>query len=218
MCASSISFAQDITGVGDFKIGMSLEEFLDLPLIKNKNKKDKSGMRNAFIDENELLQTTADSKVVSLDRVYSSDVIKFEFKAPMGVPSGPSGDSYPVSTRFYKGKLAQIAVLNAATFLQILKDKYGKPVVVDKVKEVTCQNQFGAMSKKLDGVSRNIWGRGKKITAEIVFTFADCGKVSTTEYYVVENTLGNAMVRSENDGRKVFEAEEAKSKINASKL
>ncbi|MDP2852202.1 MAG: hypothetical protein Q8O23_02235 [Gallionella sp.] len=216
-CATATSFAQEIKGIGDFTIGMSVEEFLNLPLIKEKNIQGKEN-RKYSTDERDIWKTTADSQVEKYDRVYSADVVKFEFKAPMGVPNSLGRDSYDVATTFYKGKLAQVYVLGAGTeFEKILTAKYGRPIKEDKMKRVTCQNGYGAKSSHIDGSESTIWGKGKKITATLVFSFYDCGKGGSS-YWVEEGAIVKVMDRIDENGRKAFEAEEAKVKAGASKL
>lgn len=221
-CATATSFAQEIKGIGDFKIGMSLEDFLDLPLIKEKNIQNKSS-REYSTNEGDLWKTTADSQVNKYDRVYSADVVKFEFKAPMGVPNFLGSDilgsdSYKVTTKFYKGKLAEVHVSEPGNeFEKILTAKYGQPIKEDETKRVTCQNGYGAKSSHIDGLKSTIWGKGKKITATLSFLFYGCGKVGSS-YLVQEEAIVKVMNRIDINGRKALEAEEVKVKAGASKL
>lgn len=216
-CATATSFAQEINGIGDFKIGMPLEEFLDLPIIKEKNMQDKTKGKY-FPDERDLWKTTADSQVEKYNRVYSADVVKFEFKAPMGVPDFLGKDSYGVTAKFYKGKLAQVYVADAGMeFEKILTAKYGKPIKEDKTKRVICQNGYGAKSSHLDGSESTIWGKGKKITATFHYFFFDCGK-GDSSYWVEEGAIVKVMDRIDENGSKALEAEEAKAKAGASRL
>lgn len=164
-CVTATSFAQAINGIGDFKVGMQLEEFLDLPFIKEKNMHEKAASKSVYSPGvSGLWKTTIDSPVAKQslnpqgDRVYSADVVKFEFIAPMGVPK-TDGDAYPTTIKFYKGKLASVAVFNAGSeFEKILTTKYGQPVKEDKTKRVTCQNGLGATSSELEGADLSIWG------------------------------------------------------------
>jgi hypothetical protein len=216
-CATATSFAQEIKGIGDFTIGMSVEEFLDLPIIKEKNIQDKAS-RKYSTDERDLWKTTADSQVEKHNRVYSADVVKFEFKAPMGVPDFLGKDSYGVTTKFYKGKLAQVYVSDAGMeFEKILTAKYGKPIKEDKTKRVICQNGYGAKSSHIDGSESTIWGKSKKITATFHYFFYDCGKGGSS-YWVEEGATVKVMDRIDENGRKALDAEEAKVKAGASKL
>jgi hypothetical protein len=223
-CATATSFAQEIKGIGDFTIGMSLEEFMDLPLIKKKNIKDKTGNEYGMSDANSVWKTTVDSQVEEDYRVYSADVVKLEFKAPMGVPKkffGKSdGDSYDVTTLFYKGKLTKVHVYignEGMEFKNILTTKYGKPIKEDKTKSVICQNGYGAQSPHLDGLVFDIWGKGAKITATLQHFFHDCGYGSQS-YWVEEGAIVNIMDRIDKNGRKALEAEDAQAKAAASKL
>jgi hypothetical protein len=219
--ATATSFAQEIKGIGDFKIGMSLEEFLDLPLIKAKTLQDKASQKNS-IKESDLWKTTADSKVSGYDRVYSASVVKFEFLAPLGVPTHYDhrygGDIYEVTTKFYEGKLA-LAKVSApgVDFEKILTEKYGQPNK-EKVPElVSCQNGYGAISSHFNGVQATIWGKGKKISATLSFFHYGCGEV-VRWYTVEETTIVKAINRIDENGSKAAAAEEAKVKAGASKL
>ena len=216
-CATATSFAQEIKGIGDFKIGMSLEEFLDLPLIKGKNMQDKAN-RKYTTEESDLWKTAVDSQVEKYQRIYSVDVVKFEFRAPMGIPNFMGKDSYVITTKFFKNKLAQVNVSEAGMeFKEILTTRYGKPINEDKIKFVTCQNGYGAKSSHLDGSKAIIWGKGKKITATLHSFYYDCGKGGTS-YWVEEGAIVKALDRVDENGRKALEAEESKTKASASKL
>lgn len=203
-CATATSFAQEIKGIGDFTIGMSLEKFQDLPFIK----------------ENNISPLEKNYRVYSPDVV--NDFMKFEFRAPMGVPDSMGKDIYDVSTEFYKGKLAKVkADISGAAgmeFEKILTAKYGKPIKEDKMKRVTCTNRYGAKSSHLDGFETSTWGKGKKISATLLFFFYDCGKGGGSMYYVEEGAIVKVMDRIEKKGLKALEAEEAKTKAGASKL
>ncbi len=190
---------------------------MDLPLIKDKNIQDLAS-RNYSTDERDLWKTTVDSQVAIYDRVYSADVVTFQFKAPMGVPDIFGKDSYDVTTNFYKGKLAKLHVFGVGMeFEKILTAKYGKPIKEDKTKHVICQNGFGAKSSHLDGSESNIWGKGKKITATLQHSFYECGK-GGSGYWVEEGATVKVMDRIDQNGRKALKAEEAKIKAGNSKL
>lgn len=131
MCTTTTSFAQEIVGVGEFKIGMTIDEFLELPVIKGKSLQDKSN-RNNFPGENDLWKISVDNTEINeTARIYSADIVVFEFSAPMGVLNSAGKDIYDTSAKFYKGKLAFINVavdaVSSSNFEEILTAKYGKP-------------------------------------------------------------------------------------------
>ena len=216
-CGASTSFCQEISGIGDFKVGMSIEEFLDLPLLKEKRIQDKAN-RKYTTKEGDAWKTTAESQVEKYYRVYSTDVVKFELKASMGVPKTFGGDSYDTTILFYKNKLASVYVSDAGPeFEKILTAKYGPPVKEDKTKRVICQNGYGAQSTHFDGTKSTIWGKGKKITAILSWSFYDCGNGSSS-YTVADEAITKALHQIEQNGIRASEAEEAKTKAGASKL
>ena len=210
-------FAQEVNGVGDFKIGMSLEDFLELPLIKDKNVQDKAS-RKYSTNESDAWKTTAESQVNEYERVYSGEVVKFDFITPLGIPNIIGEDSHKVTTTFYKGKLAKVYIPQVGSeFETVLPAKYGRPIRVDKTKSVTCQNGYGAKSSHLDGAESTIWGNGKKVTATLKFSFYGCGNGGRS-YLVEDGAIAKVIDRIEASGRKASEAEEAKLKASASKL
>lgn len=215
--AASNSFAEEIKGIGDFVIGMQLEEFLNLPLIKEKETKDRAGW-STKPNSKELLKTTIDSQVPVHDRVFSDDVVRFDFMTPLGVKDAVGTDDYRLTATFYKNKLAKVYVDNAPMIFEtILTTKYGKPVAEDKRKRVICQNQYGAKSSELDGRRSSIWGKNKAITATYSITLFDCDKGSFT-YVVEEVAIAKVLDAMFRDGLKSWESELTKSKSAGSKL
>lgn len=216
MCATATSFGQEITGISDFKIGMSMEEFLELPLIKEKNIQDKASQTSSTC-ELCVWKTSVDSPVDKYIRVYSADIVQFEFKAPMGVPKTFKEDSYDTKIQFYKGKLASVYVFDTQNFYELLTAKYGRPIEEDKTKLVKCQNGYGAKSEHFAGTNSSIWGKGKKITATLREFFWGCGR-GDRSYTVEDVAIAKILHRIEESGRKALEAEDAKLKVGASKL
>jgi hypothetical protein len=217
MLATSTSFAQDIKGLGDFTIGMSVEDFLGLPLIKEKNLQDKTS-RNYVPKDGDLWKTTVDSQVEKYDRVYSVDIVIFEFKTPLGVQNLLGKDNYKLMTKFYKDRLVQIYVSDAGMeFEKILTAKYGKPIKEDKTKRVICQNAYGAKSEHFDGSESTIWGKGKKISATFIYSFYECGKGGAS-YWVEDNAAVKIIDQIATNRLKAIEAEEVKIKASSSKL
>ena len=191
---------------------------MDLPLIKEKNIQDKAN-RKYQTELMDLWKTTADTQVDKNNRIYSADVVRFEFKAPMGVQDILGRDGYTVTTDFYKDKLAKVYISDAnMNFEEILTKKYGKPIKESKMKRVICKNGYGAKSSHREGWESSIWGKGKKITATYHHYVFDCGSGGGTLYFVEEGATVKIMDQIEKNGRDALEAEEEKIKAGASKL
>jgi hypothetical protein len=221
MCAAVTSFGQVINGIGEFKIGMSVDEFLDLPIIREKNLTDKMSFTvslKTFPNEKEIWKTSIDSRVDEYERVYSADIVKFELTAGMGVPKFLGEDSYKTTVKFYKSKLTSVYVREVGLeFERILTAKYGQPVKEDRTKHLTCQNGYGAKSTHLDGVESTNWGKGKRVTATLTNVFYDCGKRDMS-YTVADESSVKIIDQIHSAGRKALEAETTKTKAGASKL
>ncbi len=199
-------------------MGLSLESFLALPLIKEKNIQDKAS-RQFSTNESDLWKTTVDSQVKEYYRVYSADVVVFEFLAPMGIPDRLEKDNYDVTTTFYKGRLVKIYVNRAAggEFEEILTAKYGKPIKKDKTNRVICLGGYLGRTEEPGGQEFNYWGKGKKITATLLHTFYACDE-TISSYSVEEDAIVKLMDRIDENKRKALAAEEKKVKASASKL
>ena len=164
---SSISNAQPIVGLGDFKIGMSLDEFLQVPDIVNLGVHDISTQTSSDYTDKILKRTkgkvwkqTSESAVDDYKKIYTPGIIDFEFSMALGIKSY-SDDSYEVKLRFYENKLIQIKLPTIRLeFEDLLTSKYGKPIIENKTKKVICQNGYGAKSEHLDGSMYSKWGKG----------------------------------------------------------
>ena len=211
------SYSQDISGIGDYKIGMTIDSFLEIPYIQNKKLEDKTS--SMYVpDENSLWKTTINSKLDNYQRIYSKDVVKFEFQTSIGIAKSLGEDLYWTELIFYKNNLASINVIDAeSSFEKVLTLKYGKPHYENKTTKVTCQNGFGAKSTHTDGTIYWKWGSGKKITAEYNYSFFSCGKGAGG--YTVANTEVMKLVRQfELKGSKDEELKESLEKAKGSKL
>jgi len=218
ICAVTASYSQTIKGIGDLVIGMSVEEFLELPEIKIKNIKD---FQNASEINNwmDLRKTTIDSSVSDIDyRVYSADVVKFDFLYQVGIFDRQGDDKYKLTATFYKTKLARLYISDfKAEFEDILTKKYGKPIKLDKLTSISCQNAYGAVSTQIKGSETLIWGKDKKIVATLRSNYPTCNYYSMS-YGVEESAIARIMDRIEENGRTAAKIKEEKTKIDASKI
>lgn len=215
--ASTLSFGQSITGIGDFKIGMSVSEFLELPTTKKLYLVDKSS-KMPTAPKWDLVRTTSGSAVDKYEKFYSSDTIKFDFFTATGVQPKVGEDSYHASIYFFKNKLSTITIHSAGfEFKDILTAKYGEPVFNDEARNVECQNAYGAKTNHKDGASQYIWGKGKAINAIFHISQNDCGKI-VTSYTVRDVETESIRSKIEEQGRKADATEDIKAKARNSLL
>jgi hypothetical protein len=212
-------YSIEITGIGDYKIGMTEDIFLEIPFIKNKRLEDKiSSMFKP--DEDNLWRTTQISKVDKYQRVYSTDIVKYEFQSPLGITSSISGkDLYWVEVLFFKNILSKINIVDPdSSFEKVLTLKYGKAQYEDKTRKIICQNGFGAKSIHSDGDINYKWiNLGKKILAKYSYVFYSCGTVGII--YAVESIEVMKIVSQLEDKiRKEEELKDNLDKANSSKL
>jgi len=213
---SSVKTAQKITGFGNYKIGMLVNDFLTLTEIKMLDLKDKT--KSSYVpNDGELLRTTSTSDIETYNKVYSEDVVKFEFNLATGVES-IGKDSHWTTVTFYKNKLVQIYIYHPPVeFLEILTEKYGKPRILDKTKYVTCQNGYGAKTQHKDGKVAYLWTGMNSLIAEYSYLWMNCGEISN--YYTIKDNNLIVVVDSITKAGAAKERSEAtKSKASNSKL
>ena len=215
LVASSV-FSQKITGFGEYKIGMSSSEFLSLDEIKILNLKDK--IKKMYVpDGGDLWKTTSDSDLEAGWKVYSPEVIKFEFNLATGIENGDKG-SYRAEILLYKNKLVNLIIFKPPTeFEKILTEKYGKPKHIDKTKKVVCQNGYGAKTEHFDGLVTEHWADKGDVIAELEHAYYDCGKV-TWGYTVKNKNTHKILTLIEENGLKSERSGDAKLKAAKSKL
>ena len=209
--------SQEIIGLGNFKIGMTVEEFLEVPHLKSKDLSEKNSSK--FIPEHsDLWKKTANSDVESYDRIYSQELTNFEFLLPIGIINVLGTDLYWTEVTFYKNLLVSINIKDAdSSFEKILSSKYGKPTYEKKTKQIICQNGYGAKTSHSDGTNYYVWGNGKKVIAQLAFTYYSCGKTGIT--YEVKNTaVMNTVLQLEARLKKDAEIKETLTKAKESKL
>jgi hypothetical protein len=212
------AFANEITGYGEYKIGMEVREFLSLDEIKKLYVKEK---QNCGVmcepGPGEMWRTTNGDGLDPFDRVYSDDVVKYEFKIAVGL--GNSGVEYKSAiAKFYKNKLASLfIVMVPSEFREILTVKYGEPKTIDETKTVSCQNGYGARTEGRQGTVHYIWNQKGPVSADFSLFTYDCVKVVPS--YTVKSVDVSSMIdKIYEDGKKALKAEELRLKANSSKL
>lgn len=217
-------YSQQIIGIGDLKIGMSNEQFLSLPDIKLK----RIGEKNRFAvkpNANEILRMTVDTQLeagffLGL-RVYSSDIIKYEFLYALGMPNYSGKDEYRIEATFYKDKLSKIHVWDAVlSFKSILEQKYGQPVVKDDTKIEICQNSYGAKTEHTSGTKYHKWGENESVEAsfDTGSSAGTCGKYPYVGYTVTNKSDVVEITKITREGMLKAIAERNREKATGSKL
>ena len=209
--------SQIITGIGDYKIGMAADSFLEIPAIKNKLLEEKT--TSMLVPEKiNLWRTNSASNINGHQRIYSADVVKYEFLTSIGIPKASGEDSYWIEVFFYKDLLASVRIIDTeSTFEDILTQKYGKPQYENKTKKVVCQNGYGAQSTHLDGTIYWKWKSGRSITAEYAYSFFSCGK-SGGSYTVSNKEIMKIIDQVETKLKKEKDLKELQNKSKESKL
>lgn len=216
-CSAVTAHGQD--GLGEFKIGMSIEQFFELPIVKNKKFSEKTSADYSLKEFN-LWMTTSDTEVLSnFQKVFSKEVVKFELNAEIGIKKRTTGrDSYKTTIYFYKDKLAIVNVDDVEWEIEsILKEKYGNPVVINDAKVVICQNGYGARTQHLRGTITSKWGKSNKNIAEHKRMYFNCGDETET-YTVFDSVNAKIINKSQEVGLKTALDADKKVKIGESKL
>lgn len=226
MTAAFVGYAgaQPIVSVGDFKIGMTEEEFLDVQEIKIKNVKDVS-MKTSddrYLEylgrpSNIVWKMNNESKNESYSKIYSPEITDYEFSMLLGVQNYGK-DSHKITARFYENKLISIRIPDAGSdFEELLESKYGKPLKKDNATTVICQNGYGARSEHFNGSMTSVWGEGKPIKARIKGLFFGCGKFKS-EYYIEDIKKVSIVDAIEIKAQKEHVSAEKNNKASSSRL
>ena len=104
--------AQPIVSIGNFKIGMTEEEFRELPDIKSKTVQDFSNYSFRSTDS-DVWRNTNESRnsQYSHSRIYSPGYVEYTFKLATGVKDFMGKDSYDTKAKFYDNQLIYIDTL-----------------------------------------------------------------------------------------------------------
>lgn len=240
---SSIATSAQVEGIGDFIIGMSSDDFLNLPSIRDRQIVDggtgeldarmkciRSQPLGKLSDCTKNLTPVADRsaaiKKITVDsefsggrkQVYSKDVVDYSLRENLGIVSDKTAEqNYDIRLRFYKDKLVSMRVGYATYFEDILRQKYGNPTIEDKTKSVICQNKMGAKVNRMDGYRALIWDGPRDVEAVLMEVFMDCGSLGTS--YTVKDKKMEALVKEiENREKALYESNRVKEISESSKL
>ena len=178
------AIAQPIVSIGGLTIGMTEQDFLEIPEIKSRNIQD-VGNKNS--KDSDVWKKTADSNVPEYRKIYTPEYIIYEFKMATGVKGHMGRDSYDATVEFYKNELISISLDltgQSLEFNDILTEKYGKPVFKNTMTKKTCQNAYGAKTEHLTGYISKTWGGNNQVSALMLTSSSNCDKESGTSYSV----------------------------------
>lgn len=216
LTANFIALAQDLNGIGAFRIGMDVESFLRLPEIETRTIKAWSFDSDLIRNPRDLFKNT-NAINVRLKKIYSPNIIDFYFMTELAV----MGDYYyPASARFYNNKLISISIENATTELgKLLAEKYGEPRRSGGIKKTICQNKFGAQYFEYDGREKLIWKTNSSIHG-ILTNWAFCGNFypNSSEYTVEHIKNANLATSEELRISETIKKEDLKKKALSSQL
>lgn len=215
--------AEDISGIGDLKIGMSESDFLSLQVIAQKTPSEKiyktTNYKNILDnEEGDLWVITSESDVKDEDKVFSTDIVKYEFRYPIRLNENQTVN-YKAKAIFYKKRLVEVSLsnMNYLTFKKLLTEKYGPGVEENKTKTVICQNDYGSRLEMFEGTIKTVWGRGKKITSDLQQTMNNC-KLGPSSYAVIDKQATMNIKQSESEKMKKLLNERKKERISNSGL
>jgi hypothetical protein len=218
--ASSV-VAQPIVSIGNFKIGMTEEEFRELPDIKSKTVQDFSNYSYRSTDSDVWRKTNESRNSTYGGRIYSPEYVEYTFKMSTGVKDFAGKDSYGTKAIFYKNQMIEIRLDisgSSTQFTDILTEKYGKSIFVDGMKKETCQNGYGAKSEHNTGSLVWTWKSTGPVEANVSLSSFSCGKLSGAGYTVSDAQKRSFVRNLERDAEKNSINEEVKSKASSSTL
>lgn len=219
--SSSFAVAQPIVGISYLRIGMVESEFLELPEIKEKNLQDFADFKGVTLDADIWRQTNETPNSIAGSRIYLPDYVEYKFKMERSILSSGAGDSYGITAIFYKKELIKLELKTApstAEFIDVLTEKYGKPIIVDKMKKEVCQNNFGGKSMHNSGEFSWSW-RGKgPVKAMVRINQFGCGKYVASSYTVEDAKKIELAYKLEREAEINNKKTEAKTKAAASTL
>jgi hypothetical protein len=216
------AIAQPIVSIGNFKIGMTEEEFNRLPDVKSKNIQDFSNY-NFWIADSDIWRKTSESRNQKVSiRIYLSDHIEYQFKISTGIKDFMGKDSYEVTARFYKGELIEIIVNTGSSttqFREILTEKYGTPLSINNMKKEICQNGYGARTEHNTGGLFWVWKeKNASVDASLMIVNFGCGKNAGAYYIVKDGSKADFVKNLEKEAEKNAKSEELKTKSSSSTL
>jgi hypothetical protein len=151
--------AKEIVGIGEFKIGMSLSDFLGLAEIQGKSSIERPKSEGLIGSYFALMLFPTKEEMWKEERL-SDGIVEFTFNTPLG---DKQDDKTPIHLVFYEKKLASTrvfpGVFGAVEMLKILSDKYGEPSRhIKNSKTVVCTDPTTKQVKSdLEGYDLLIW-------------------------------------------------------------
>ena len=223
---ASAAIAQPIVGIGEIRIGMSEQEFLQTAEIKSKNLQDES-LRKYSTSESDLWKKTSDSIVPKhyetypeLWKIYTPEYSEYRFKMSTGIKDFMGRDLYDTTVQVYKNEVIHISIqisASATKFIDILNAKYEKSVVKDNMTKETCQNGYGAKTEHNKGYIANSWGESNKISAMVMLSSSNCGKYAGASYSI-SGEKRSQVSEIERKAKQEAKSNETKEKAASSKL
>jgi len=214
-----------IVGLGDLKIGMTINEFLNISEIKSKVVRDISSQTlDERIDSlsgrgiDKVWKNNNQSKIDGYSKIYTENITDFEFLTELGL-SKNEHDTNKVIARFFEDKLIGITVESVGKeFEEILIKKYGVPKNSEDLTVENCQNGYGAKSESLYGMKESIWGEEGGITAVVERLFPGCGRAVIISYIIKNSKTLENVLAIERKAKSDKKDSDLKSKASASKI
>ena len=223
---SSAAIAQPIVNIGELKIGMTEQEFLEISEIKSRNIQD-AGHKRYNSNENTIWKKTRDSVVPESYarfpehwKIYTPEYIKYNFNMQTGIKDIMGKDSYDTDVEFYKNELVSIRLSVGGSFSkfeEVLKEKYGNPITKNNMTKETCQNGYGAKTEHNTGSISSIWGETSEVVARLSIFNSSCGKYPGSSYSIGSKkslTVFQLEMKAKQESKNI----ETKEKASTSKL
>ena len=225
---TNTALAQAIVGIGDYKIGMSEQQFLELPEIKVKTIKDASNKDwpyNSFIWKKTSSSIPPERfainpQLAKMWKIYSTEYTTYDFMMSTGIKDELGKDEYETLIDFYKNEMISIRLILKKSYNQfdeVLLEKYGKPKTRNNLKRETCQNAYGARTEHDSGNIMSVW-EGQPVEAFLMITTRGCGKYITNTYTIENSQKKSALVELESKARDGSSNQDIKSKASSTKL
>jgi hypothetical protein len=214
----SNSYAQDITGINNYSIGMGIDKFLALRNMNHREQKEKNRNAPMVPQDNSIWRTDTNSDLPPTARYYSENNIKFEFYGGTGVRNWDGRDDYLFEANFYRGELVRISIDEAGSnFIDILKSKYGEPTYSNGMRDQVCQNGFGAKTVHQSGETIYTWGKSSPVNSYYRVNMSNCGR-RVTSYSVADVSKDAARNREEIAAKDAAISDDLKAKASSSGL
>lgn len=114
---SSAAISQPIVGIGELRIGMPEDEFLNLQDIKSKNTQDASSKkfnssdRDVWKKNHESAVPDSYARMPQYWKIYTPEYVVYEFKFATGIKDISGKDSYDATVDFYKKELISVRLI-----------------------------------------------------------------------------------------------------------